>query len=162
MKALVDKRFIIQKQTAKGGWHFVVIPAIPPKYKNEQGLVRIRGFVDGFELRQFNLLPIKTGESMLVLNAQLRKSIGKKAGDTVQVKLYPDQSKVSVPEEILDSLLQSEEAYSFFQTLTESNKKYYIDWVMEARMIDTKVSRIVKMIRQLEHKKKFWDWPAIR
>ncbi len=99
---------------------------------------------------------------MFVLKASLRKAINKKEGDTVHVKLFADKSKVVIPEEILDSLLQSEDAYSFFLTLTESNKKYYIDWVNESKSLDTKVSRIVKMIQQLEHKKKFWDWPTVR
>lgn len=97
---------------------------------------------------------------MLVLKAPLRKAIKKKEGDFVNVKLFIDKSKVDIPEEILDSLVQSQEAYNFFLTLTESNKKYYIDWVSDAKTIDTKVKRIVKMIEQLEKKRKFWDWPA--
>lgn len=162
MKPLVDKRITILKKETKGGWHYVLIPGIPPKHKNKQGLIRVRGTVDGYPLQQFNLLPVKTGEMMLVLNAQLRKAISKKAGERVHVQLFPDESKVEIPADILDSLLQSEAAWQFFETLTESNKKYYIDWVQEAKSVDTKVNRIVKMIRQLEHKKKFWDWPAIR
>lgn len=138
----------------------MLIPGIPVKHKNQQGLVRVKGFVDSYEIRQFNLLPVKTGEMMLVLKAQLRKAIGKKAGDNVQVNLFIDESTVEIPDDVLDSLLQSEEAYAFFLTLTESNKKYYIDWVAEAKSLDTKVTRIVKMIRQLERKRRFWDWPA--
>jgi hypothetical protein len=162
MKPLVDKRFTIQKKATKGGWHFVLIRGIPIQHRNKQGLIRVRGTVDSYELKQFNLLPVKTGEMMLVLNAQLRKAISKKEGERVHVKLFLDASKVKIPEDIRDSLLQSVEAWQFFETLTESNKKYYIDWVQEAKSVDTKVTRIVKMIRQLEHRKKFWDWPAIR
>ena len=160
MKALVDKNFRIRKKLEKGGWHYVAIPNIPTKYKNQQGLVRVMGFIDTYEVKQFNLLPMKTGDMMLVLKAQLRKEIKKKAGDMVYVKLFVDKSKVELPEEILDSLIQSEQAYSFFLTLTESNKKYYIDWINEAKSVDTKVTRIVKMIQHLESKRKFWDWPA--
>jgi len=160
MKALVDKKFKIRRKAEKGGWHFVVIPNVPAKYKNQQRLARVRGFIDSYEVRQFNLLPMKTGEMMLVLKAQLREAIKKKAGDLVHVKLFADKSKVKIPEEILDCLIQSEPAYSFFLTLTESNKKYYIDWIHEAKGADTKVARIIKMIQDLERKRKFWDWPA--
>ena len=160
MKALVNKSFTIEHQPGKGGWHYAIIPGIPVKYKNQQGLVRVKGFIDTYEVRQFNLLPVKTGEMMLVLKASLRKSINKKAGDSVHVKLFWDESKVEIPADVLDSLLQSEEAYTFFLTLTESNKKYYIDWIADAKTLDTKVTRIVKMIEQLERKRKFWDWPA--
>ena len=160
MKALVNKSFTIEHKPGKGGWHYAIIPDIPVKYKNQQGLVRVKGFIDTYEVRQFNLLPVKTGEMMLVLKASLRKSINKKAGDKVHVKLFWDESKVEIPADVLDSLLQSEEAYTFFLTLTESNKKYYIDWIADAKTLDTKVTRIVKMIQQLEHKRKFWDWPS--
>ena len=160
MNALVDRNFKIKKKSEKGGWHYVTIPGIPAKYKNQQGLVRVKGFINTYEIRQFNLLSLKTGDMMLVLKAPLRKEIGKKAGELVHIKLFIDKSKVDVPEEILDSLLQSEQAYRFFLTLTESNKKYYIDWVNAAKGLDTKVNRMVKMIRNLENKRKFWDWPA--
>lgn len=160
MNPLVDKNCMIQRKLKKGGWHYVAIPDIPAKYKNQQGLVRVKGFIDTYEVRQFNLLPMVSGDMMLVLKAPLRKEISKKAGDMVHVKLSIDKSKVELPEEILDSLIQSEQAYRFFLTLTESNKKYYIDWVNEAKSVDTKVTRIVKMIQQLESKRKFWDWPA--
>lgn len=159
MKALVNKSFTIERKPDKGGWHYVIIPGIPLKYKNQQGLVRVKGCIGTYEIRQFNLLPVKTGEMMLVLKASLRKTINKKAGDKVQVKLFVDESTVEMPADVLDSLLQSEEAYSFYLTLTESNKKYYIDWVADAKSLDTKVTRIVKMIQQLERKRKFWDWP---
>lgn len=160
MEALVDKDFRISRKAEKGGWHYVAIPDIPPKHKNQQGLIRVRGFVDTYEIRQFNLLPMKTGEMMLVLKAQLRKVINKNEGDLVHVKLFVDKSIVELPEDILDSLIQSDRAYTFFLTLTESNKKYYIDWINEAKSPDTKVARILKTIQQLERKRKFWDWPT--
>lgn len=160
MKLLVDKDLKIEKQMHKGGWHYVIIPGIPLEYRGHQGLIRVKGSIDNYKIQQFNLLPVKTGEMMLVLNATVRKAINKKSGDLVRVKLSVDKSKVHIPEEILDSLLQSEPAYTFFQSLTESNKKYYIDWVLSARGVETKVTRIVKMMQMLERRQKFWDWPS--
>ena len=144
MKAIVDSNFTIEWKAEKDGWHYVIIPNIPSKYKSEQGLVRVKGFINECKIQQFNLLPLKTGEMMLVLNAALRKEIKKKAADIVHVKLFIDQSNVEIPEDIVDSLPQSEGAYRFFLTLTESNKKYYIDWVSSAKRLDTKVAKIVR------------------
>ena len=144
MKAIVDSNFTIEWKAEKDGWHYVIIPNIPSKYKSEQGLVRVKGFINEYKIQQFNLLPLKTGEMMLILNAALRKEIKKKAADIVHVKLFIDQSNVEIPEDIVDSLPQSEGAYRFFLTLTESNKKYYIDWVSSAKRLDTKVAKIVR------------------
>lgn len=159
-KPLIDKILVIKKKATKGGWSYLSIAGIPPKYKSKAGLVRIRGRVDSYEFKQFNLLPMRNGNMMLVLKATVRKSIGKNEGDKVHVKLFLDKSSVEIPEEIQDSLLDSPKAHEFFLNLSESNKKYYIDWIMEAKTMDTKVSRIVKMIGLLERRKKFWDWPA--
>ena len=129
MKPLVDKKLKIKRKPQKGGWHYVTISGIPSTNRNLQGLVRVKGSIDTYQIRQFNLLPMKTGEMMFVLKAPLRKAIGKREGDIVHVMLFTDKSKVVIPEEILDSLLQSQNAYDFFLTLTESNKKYYLYWV---------------------------------
>jgi hypothetical protein len=159
-KAIVNDSFTIQRKEGAAPWHFVELSGISPQYVAANGLVRISGWIDEVEIRQFNLLPMKNGHKMLVIKAAIRKRLGKKAGDKVLIKLYPDDTPVEIPEEILDSLLQSPRAYDHFMQLTDSNKKYYIDWVMEAKQLDTKVNRLVKMIGQLEQKRKFWDWPA--
>lgn len=159
-KPLIDKKLIIKKKPEKGGWFYVAIPGIDPKHKNKLGLVRIKGFVETYEFKQFNLLPMSNGSMMLPLKATVRKSISKKAGDKVQVRLYLDKSPVEIPEEILDSLLDAPKAHEFFLNLSDSNKKYYIDWIAEAKRIETKADRIVKMISLLERRKKFWDWPV--
>jgi hypothetical protein len=161
-KPIINATFKIQRKEGSGAWHFVEISGIPPQFVAANGLVRIRGWIDEVEIRQFNLLPMKNGNKMLVIKAAIRKRIAKKAGDSVLIKLYPDDTPIEIPEEILDSLLQSPHAYDHFMQLTDSNKKYYIDWVQEAKQIETKVSRLVKMIGQLEQKRKFWDWPEER
>lgn len=156
---LIDKECKIERQLAKGGWNYVVIDGIPPHAKAVGGTVRVSGTVDTYVLQQFNLLPMKDGAMLLPLKAALRKAIQKKAGDTVHVTLFADQSPVEIPEDIHEALTDSPTAYAFFLTLSDSNKKYYIDWIEESKKIDTKVARILKTIRLLENKKKFWDWP---
>lgn len=159
---IIDASYTIQHKQVSGGWHYVELSGIPEQDVAANGLVRIRGWIDEVEIRQFNLLPMKNGNKMLVIKAAIRKVIKKKGGDKVHIKLFPDSSAIEVPEDILDSLLQSPRAYEHFEQLSESNKKYYIDWIDEAKGVETKVNRIVKMIRQLEQNKKFWDWPAIK
>ena len=159
-KSIVDKKFKIKKKAGKGGWSYVVLTGIPASLRSPLGLVRVKGFVDTYELRQFNLLPMKNGSMLLPLKAPLRKAIKKKEGDSVRVTLFVDKSPVETPEEILDSLADSPRAYEFFLKLSDSNKKYYIDWIEDAKKIETKAARIVKMIKLLERGKKFWDWPA--
>ncbi|MDX1905666.1 MAG: YdeI/OmpD-associated family protein [Bacteroidia bacterium] len=159
-KPIVDSSFVIQQQAGKGGWRYVVIPDIPSAARSSMGLVRVKGFVDTYAIRQFNLLPMKDGSVCLPLKAALRKSIQKEAGDRVHVTLFTDTSAVEIPPELLDVLRDAPKAYDFFQTLSDSNKKYYLDWIADARKMETKTSRVIRMIRLLERGIKFWDWPA--
>ncbi len=94
----------------------------------------------------------------LPLNAAVRKKIGKKEGDYVQVVLFYDASPVVVPDDILACLLDAPQAHQFFSSLSESNQKYYIDWIEGAKKIETKVERIQKAIERLENGLKFYDW----
>lgn len=157
---LVDKHYTIEKMAGKGGWSFVVISEIPAIEKGALGLIRVSGFIDTYELKQFNLLPMKNGSMFLPLKAAVRKKIGKKEGDTVHVILYADDSTVTIPDEIMVCLEESPEALQFFLSLSDSNRKYYIDWIEDAKRIETKVDRILKTIQRLENGLKFYDWPA--
>ena len=160
---LVDKQFLIEKRAAQSGfdmsnWTYVIIPGIPPEYKARGGTIRVRGFIDSYELKQYNLLPMKDQRMFLPLNATVRKKIGKKEGDYVHVVLFYDPSPLVVPDEILACLLDAPQAHQFFSSLSESNQKYYIDWIEGAKKIETKVERIQKAIERLENGLKFYDW----
>lgn len=95
---------------------------------------------------------------MLPLKSAVRKQIGKKEGDTVHVTLYADASPVVVPDDILICLLDAPKAHEFFLTLSDSNQKYYIDWIEAAKRLETKVDRICKTIERLEQGLKSYDW----
>lgn len=95
---------------------------------------------------------------MLPLKSAVRKQIGKKEGDTIHVTLYVDASPLVVPDEILTCLLDAPKAYQFFLTLSDSNQKYYIDWITESKRVETKVDRICKTLERLENGLKFYDW----
>jgi hypothetical protein len=159
-KILIHNTYKIQKQTHKGGWHYVVISGISASEKSASGLVRISGTVDDYAIKQFNLLPMKDGNMMLPLKTPLRKAIRKTEGDSVRVILYSDDSVVVVPDDILMSLMDYPKAHHFFMTLSESNKKHYIDWIEASKKMETKVNRIIKTIEQLEKGIKFYDWPS--
>ena len=143
----------------KGGWTYVAISEIPTSERLSMGHVRVRGTIDSYELKQFNLLPMKDGKMLLPLKAAVRKQIRKQEGDFLHVVLFPDDSPVIVPDEIMVCLLESPKAHHFFKSLSDSNKKYWIDWIEEAKKLETKAERIGKTIHLLENGRKFYDWP---
>jgi uncharacterized protein YdeI (YjbR/CyaY-like superfamily) len=62
-----------------------------------------------------------------------------------------------VPEEMLLCLQDEPRALKFFNSLSESEKRYYINWIYSAKKEETKVSRLAKSISNLLNGEKFYD-----
>ncbi len=157
MEPLVNKKYLLEKYPGKGGWTYARIPDILPDKKAHFGWVKVRGTIDGFEIKKYHLMPLGNGELFLPVKAQIRKVIKKEHGDEVHVILYPDNEPLEVPEEMLLCLEMEPLALQFFNTLSDSEQNYYIQWIYSAKQEETKISRMGKAIDRLAKGQKFND-----
>lgn len=157
MKPLVDKEYKLEKFPGKGGWTFARIPEVLQDKTKPFGWVKVRGLIDGIEIRKYHLMPMGDGNLFLGVKAEIRKKIGKKEGDIVRVVLYPDNEPLEIPEEMLLCLQDEPKALKFFSSLSESERTFYIDWVYSAKKDQTKVDRLAKSINRLLKGLKMYD-----
>ena len=156
---LVDKKYLLEKFPCKGGWTYTFIPEIPPDKHSPFGFFKVKGSIDGYEIKPFHLLPAVKGDDRLFLTvkAEIRKSIKKEAGDYVHIILYPDNDPLEVPEELLLCLQEEPKALQFFNSLSESEQQNYVKWIFSAKTDQTKVDRIAKTLDRLTKNKKYYD-----
>jgi hypothetical protein len=75
----------MQKSSNKGGWTFVIWPESAEFFKTH-GLVKVRATVDG-EPIESSFMALGNGMHKFPIKADIRKKIGKEAGEDVTICL---------------------------------------------------------------------------
>jgi hypothetical protein len=136
------------KKGEKTGWTYIEIPALHAQ-KLKPGVkvsFRVKGTMDQYSFEKIALLPLGNGNFILPLNAQMRKAIGKKQGDKLNIRIESDNRQPQLSRDLMTCLKEDPEAMAFFKTLPGSHQLYFSKWIDSAKTASTKTKRLVTVM----------------
>lgn len=139
----------LQKSDGKGGWTFITMPVMTHLPKKKNSTVRVRGFIDQYELKDFHIWAMKKG-TFLAVKAEIRKAIQKQDGDTVKLVLWLDEPVSALPDDFLVCLAEEPRLLKHFNGLPKTRQKEMTDWIFAAATEDEKINRMGKTMEKLE------------
>jgi len=150
-KPLFDKKVLLKKMSGKGGWTYAELPEVKQDKSKPFGWVSVKGTIDDYAFKQFKLMPMGNGKLFFSVKASIRKAIEKEEGDYVHIKLFSDDSKTKIPEELIECFeFEPKDVFATFKSFGDGQQKAYIDWVYESKSEETKARRILKMMNKLK------------
>ncbi len=149
---MVSFKATLQKFDKKGektGWTYFEIPAeiANALNPNVRTSYRVKGRLDQYVIKLVALIPMGDGDFIIPFNADMRRGIRKKEGDTLEVELEIDTDPLPQSEDLLVCLEDEPKALAYFNKLPVSHQNYYSKWIESAKTIETKTKRIAMTIK---------------
>lgn len=154
-KIMTQKQtFTAEIKNAGGGGAFVDVPFDVEAVLGSKR-PKIKATIDGVPYRGL-LVRMGSDCHMLLILKSIREQIGKTFGDKVKVTVELDTEPrvVAVPKDLLMELKKDKEAKVFFEKLSFTHKREYVNWIQEAKKEETRANRVLKAIEMLKQGKK--------
>ena len=141
-------------QNAGGGGAFVEVPFdVEAAFGSKRP--KVRALIEGVPYRGI-LTRMGTDYHLLIILKEIREQIGKTFGDevTISVELDTEPRLIEVPKDLAKELRKEKEAKAFFDKLSYTHRREYVNWINEAKKEETRRNRIVKTIEMLKQGKR--------
>ena len=136
------------EDAGKGGAYVTVPFDVEKEYGKKR--VKVAATFDGEPYRGSL---VRMGGPCHILGVQkaIRTKIGKSIGDTVEVTVEEDTARreVTIPKDLKKALLENTGAMETFSRLSFSHQKEFVQWIGEAKRVDTRHDRIAQTIVRL-------------
>ncbi len=117
--------------------------------------VKVKATFDGVPYRG-SIVKMGTECHIIGVTKDIRKKINKDIGDYVKVIVEKDEEerKINLPEDFKIRIEESNEVYDFWNSLSYSNQKKYVDYIDSAKKEETRKKRVEDSINKLINKEK--------
>ncbi len=123
-------------------WIVIRIPFDVVKVWGVRGRLNVKGEINGFAFRT-SVFPAGDGHHFMIVNRKMQKGGRAHLGGEARFRLEPDLEKrvIPVPAELGRVLRSSKRLQKFFQSMTQSMRNYFGNYVAEAKQAETRQRR---------------------
>lgn len=91
---------------------------------------------------------------ILIVLKGIREQIGKTFGEKIKVSVEADTQPrvIEIPKDLLKEFKKEKQAWAFFDALSYTHRKEYVQWILEAKKEETRQRRVIKTIEMLNDK----------
>jgi len=144
-----DEKLELIYQHGKGAWTYHLRIPNSKNIEGKWGDIVVSGFIDNFEISRRQLAPIKGEDKIISINAEIRKAINKKGGDTVTVTLYLLSDKQKITKQQILETFKDSEVLKAFEKLNEIEQNEIFDSIISQTNEEKQIKVIVKHIDKL-------------
>lgn len=147
-----DEKLTLQYIPGNGAWTYQLIIPNTKDIKGKWGDLKVSGTIDGYEIKNKNLGPLKNSDKKMSINSEIRNAINKDGGDTVIVTLYlENRTEKNDPSEILECFKDAQ-VFEIFERLDKIEQTKILNDIYTVATDDQKADKIIKAIENLESK----------
>ena len=148
-----NEKLILQYIPGNGAWTYQLIIPNTKDIKGKWGDLKVSGTIDGYEIKNKNLGPLKNSDKKMSINSEIRNAINKDGGDTVIVTLYlENQTEKNDSSEILECFNDAQ-VLNIFKRLDKIEQTEILNEIWTVATDHQKAEKIIKAIENLENKR---------
>lgn len=138
---------------------FVRFPFSPQELYGIKGLVKVKVLFDEKVEYRGSLANMGLGCHILGITKEIRAKMNKSFGDTISVEIERDLEEriLAIPNDMAELLRKDTTANKFFNGLSYTNRKEYVNWIESAKKKETRENRLSLFLEKLKSGKKFSD-----
>lgn len=146
------KRFeaTLKPMRSRLNWTIIRMPFDAAKCYGMRGQIKVKVEINGFSCRS-SLFPTADGVHILLVNKQMQKAAGVRAGDSAQFKIQLDnEERVVLPPDPLKRFLAQDRSFRrWYDLLNHSTRADIAKWVSEPKSADARQRRSEQIAERL-------------
>jgi Domain of unknown function (DUF1905)/Bacteriocin-protection, YdeI or OmpD-Associated len=128
---------------------FIEVPPEVVADFGKKGQVKVKVAINGYAYRS-SIAPYG-GKHLLGVRKEIRDAVGKTGGDTIRVSMEVDNEPrtVDLPPDLAQAMDNQGDVRGFFDKLSYTHQKEYVEWITGAKKAETRQRRVEKAVHML-------------